>query len=154
MASENDPGRPGGSEAERPSELASLEARVGHLELELAALKGRIDGAGALHTATAGVAPSARATAPMPPPPPPAGVVGGSAEPVRPDVRRPVFEAWPPASSRPAVVPISDSRDSLENQLGSRVFSWIAIALLLIGTAYFLKLAVDRGWIVPAQEGG
>jgi uncharacterized membrane protein len=51
------------------------------------------------------------------------------------------------------VVPISDSRDSLENQLGSRVFSWIAIALLLIGTAYFLKLAVDRGWIVPSPTG-
>jgi uncharacterized membrane protein len=48
---------------------------------------------------------------------------------------------------------VSDSRDSLESQLGSRVFSWIAIALLLIGTAYFLKLAVDRGWIVPSPSG-
>ena len=33
------------------------------------------------------------------------------------------------------------------------MFSWIAIALLLIGTAYFLKLAVDRGWIVPSPTG-
>jgi len=151
MASENDPGRPSGSEAERPSELAGLEARVGHLELELAALKRRIDGAGATQAAAVGVAPPVRATAPLPPPP--AGVVSGSAQPARPGVQPPVFEAWPSASSRPAVVPISDSRDSLENQLGSRVFSWIAIALLLIGTAYFLKLAVDRGWIVPSPTG-
>src|ERR1035438_9233442 len=143
MASENDPGRPSGSKAERPSELAGLEARVGHLELELAALKRRIDGAGATQAAAVGVAPPVRATAPLPPPPPPA----------RPGVQRPVFEVWPSASSRPAAVPISDSRDSLENQLGSRVFSWIAIALLLIGTAYFLKLAVDRGWIVPSPTG-
>ena len=151
MASENDPGRPSGSEAERPSELAGLEARVGHLELELAALKRRIDGERATQAAVVGVAPSARATAPLPPPP--AGVVSGSAQLAQPNAQRPIFEAWPSASSRPAAVPISDSRDSLENQLGSRVFSWIAIALLLIGTAYFLKLAVDRGWIVPSPTG-
>jgi len=151
MASENDPGRPGGSEAERPSELAGLEERVGHLELELAALKRRIDGERATQAAAAGVAPPVRTTAP--PPPPPTGVVSGSTQATRPGAQRSVFEAWPSASSRPAAVPISDSRDSLENQLGSRVFSWIAIALLLIGTAYFLKLAVDRGWIVPSPTG-
>src|ERR1039458_5282162 len=110
MASENDPGRPSGSEAERPSELAGLEARVGHLELELAALKRRIDGAGATQAAAVRVAPPVRATAPLPPPPPPAGVVSGRGPPARPGVQRPVFEAWPSASSRPAAVPISDSR--------------------------------------------
>ena len=151
MASENDPGRPGGSEAERLFELAGLEARVGHLELELAALKRRIDGERATQSVAATVAPTTRAT--PPPPPPLVGVVSGSAQPARPDFLRPVSEAWPSASSRPAAAQVSDSRDSLENQLGSRVFSWIAIALLLIGTAYFLKLAVDRGWIVPSPTG-
>src|ERR1017187_5347697 len=108
MASENDPGRSGGSEAERPSELAGLEARVGHLELELVALKRRIDGAGATQAAAAGVAPPARATAPLPPLP--AGVVSGSAQPARPDPQRPASVAWPSASSRPSAAPISDSR--------------------------------------------
>src|ERR1039458_4556512 len=90
MASENDPGRPGGSEAERPSELAGLEARVGHLELELAAMKRRIDGERATQAAVVGVAPSARATAPLPPPP--AGVVSGSAQLAQPNAQRPLFE--------------------------------------------------------------
>jgi uncharacterized membrane protein len=42
------------------------------------------------------------------------------------------------------------SRESLESRLGSQVFNRIAIVLLLIGTAYFLKLAIDRQWIGPA----
>ena len=151
MASENDPGRPGGPEAEGSSELAGLQARVDHLELELAALKRWIDGEGATQTAAPGVAPSGWATAP--PAPPRTGVVSGGAQAARPIVQCPVSEAWSSSTSRPVAAPISDSRDSLENQLGSRVFSWIAIALLLIGTAYFLKLAVDRGWIVPSPAG-
>jgi uncharacterized membrane protein len=43
-----------------------------------------------------------------------------------------------------------ESRDSLESRLGSQVFNRIAIVLLLIGTAYGMKLAVDRGLIGPA----
>jgi uncharacterized membrane protein len=38
----------------------------------------------------------------------------------------------------------------LESRLGSQIFNRVAIVLLLIGTAYFLKLAVDLGWIGPA----
>jgi uncharacterized membrane protein len=43
-----------------------------------------------------------------------------------------------------------ESRDSLESRLGSQIFNRIAILLLLIGTAYGMKLAVDRGWIGPS----
>ena len=46
-------------------------------------------------------------------------------------------------------MPAQESRDSLESRLGSQVFNRIAIVLLLIGTAYGLKLAVDRGLIGP-----
>jgi uncharacterized membrane protein len=40
--------------------------------------------------------------------------------------------------------------ESLESRLGSQIFNRIAIVLLLIGTAYSMKMAVDRHWIGPA----
>jgi uncharacterized membrane protein len=43
----------------------------------------------------------------------------------------------------------AEGRGSFESQLGSQIFNRIAIVLLLIGTAYGLKMAVDRGWIGP-----
>jgi len=46
-------------------------------------------------------------------------------------------------------VHIDRSRESLESRLGSQYFNRIAILLLLIGTAYGMKLAVDRGLIGP-----
>ena len=39
---------------------------------------------------------------------------------------------------------------SLENQLGSQVFNKVGIVALLIGTTWFLKLAIDNHWIGPA----
>jgi uncharacterized membrane protein len=57
-------------------------------------------------------------------------------------------EAW--TSVRPAPASVPESRDSLESRLGSQIFNRIAIVLLLIGTAYGMKLAVDRGLIGPA----
>jgi len=44
---------------------------------------------------------------------------------------------------------VPESRESFESRLGSHIFNRIAIMLLLIGTAYFLKLARDLGWIGP-----
>jgi uncharacterized membrane protein len=41
-------------------------------------------------------------------------------------------------------------QESLESRLGSQIFNRIAIMLLLIGTAYFMKMAIDRHWIGPA----
>ena len=154
MASENDPGHLSGSETERASELDALKERVGRLELELAALKSRISGDQAVEPLATPAA-TAAVAAPTAPPPPPlplaAGNPGWSGEPASSMAPRPFPQAS--ASSHPVTAPVADSRDSLENQLGSRVFSWIAIALLLNGTAYFLKLAVDRGWIVPSPTG-
>lgn len=39
---------------------------------------------------------------------------------------------------------------SFEDKLGSQWFNRIGIVLLLLGTSWFLKLAIDRGWIVPS----
>jgi uncharacterized membrane protein len=54
----------------------------------------------------------------------------------------------PPVPPPPPVHP-----RSFENRLGSQIFNRIGIVLLLIGTAGFLKLAVDRRWIVPSPTG-
>ena len=41
------------------------------------------------------------------------------------------------------------ARASFENRLGSQIFNRIGIVVLLIGTAWFLKYAVDREWVGP-----
>ena len=133
MALENDPGQQGGTEA------SSLEARVARLEAELAALQWQLAGAGA----------SRPASAPPPPPPPPMPARASADE-----------TAQPAAELRPGLNMLreqgrthsagGESMESFESRLGSQIFNRIAIVLLLIGTAYFLKLAIDRGWIGPA----
>jgi uncharacterized membrane protein len=39
---------------------------------------------------------------------------------------------------------------SLESRIGSQLFNRIGIVAVLIGVAWFLKLAIDNGWIGPA----
>ena len=58
---------------------------------------------------------------------------------------------WVSAHTSKTVPTVSapDSLESFESRLGSQIFNRIAIVLLLIGTAYGLKLAVDRGLIGP-----
>jgi uncharacterized membrane protein len=65
------------------------------------------------------------------------------------DMRRLVSGSWASTAHHKATREAAESRDSLESQIGSQVFNRIAIVLLLIGTAYFLKMAVDRQWIGP-----
>src|SRR6202035_2940184 len=36
---------------------------------------------------------------------------------------------------------------SLENRIGSQLFNRVGIIAVLVGVAWFLKLAVDNGWI-------
>lgn len=61
-------------------------------------------------------------------------------------------EAAPPP---PLVAPVAGTakaaavRGSLENRIGSQVFSRIGIVALLIGATWFLKLAMDNHWIGP-----
>ena len=50
-----------------------------------------------------------------------------------------------PASTAGGAVP----RISLENRIGSQLFSRIGIIALLIGATWFLKLAMDNHWIGP-----
>ena len=67
----------------------------------------------------------------------------------------PVAAPAPPPRPEPAVAAgrISPSspgfRGSLENQIGSQLFSRVGIVALLIGATWFLKWAIDNHWIGP-----
>lgn len=130
------PGRAGDGAAD------ALEARVSRLEAELEALRRQI--------AAGGPPPAIAQPSPAAPPPPPAAVSAPSPAPPEPE---PLVEKWvftakhETAASVPAA-----SYESLESRLGSQIFNRIAIVLLLIGTAYGMKLAADRGLLGPGPR--
>jgi uncharacterized membrane protein len=103
-------------------ELAALSARVARLERQLASLSERF--------ATTPAGPLTQAEPPTPktvPAPPPL-----------------------PSLSTPASVSSPAPPRSLEDRLGSQVFSRVGIIAVLIGAALFLKLAIDSRWIGPS----
>jgi uncharacterized membrane protein len=51
---------------------------------------------------------------------------------------------------RPELVEAQDSGRSLESRIGSQLFNRVGIVAVLIGVAWFLKLAIDNQWIGPA----
>ena len=63
-----------------------------------------------------------------------------------------------PAAHVPPVVPIAAAHPpaktstgkSLESRIGSQLFNRIGIIAVLVGVAWFLKLAIDNHWIGPA----
>lgn len=61
---------------------------------------------------------------------------------VQTDASPPPLVASPPVASVPP-------RASLENRIGSQLFSRVGIVALLFGAAWFLKLAMDKHWIGP-----
>jgi uncharacterized membrane protein len=139
MADEGDLGRPVNPDGKEPSpEFMALQQRVARLELELAALQSGIAAKGADQRV------AWRPSSAVPTAPPPLPVLGS---PPPATVRRVTSQAW--ASARPFAAPVPESRDSFESRLGSQIFNRIGIVLLLSGTAYFLKLAIDRQWIGP-----
>lgn len=119
------------------AELAALTRRVWLLERELDALKNG----------------TAREVSVAPMPAEVAQAAPASAVAARPAVPAP--PVWqPPAAAKEAKAEATpggreDSRNSLENKLGAQVFNLVGIVVLIIGAAYFLKLAIDRGWLGP-----
>src|SRR5579871_5420893 len=102
----------------------------GEVAAELAALSARV---GALERELALLRQSSYTASPEPVPPPPC-----------------VTEAAPVASSvTPPLRQPPLPRASLENRIGSRLFNFIGIFALLIGSGWFLKLAMDNHWIGP-----
>jgi uncharacterized membrane protein len=158
MVDEVDPAGPGDGAA-----ASGLEERVARLEAELAALRRQMASGAAPAVSAAAVASAApvvrEATQPRSavevrsatpaPASPPWPVVGSAEAGLTSDMRRLVSGSWASTARPKATREAAESRDSLESQIGSQVFNRIAIVLLLIGTAYFLKMAVDRQWIGP-----
>jgi len=72
-------------------------------------------------------------------------------------VKLPEVESPPPPPLPPPIPPpipppapeAAAARASLENRIGSQLFSRIGIVALLIGATWFLKLAMDNHWIGP-----
>lgn len=87
-----------------------------------------------------------------------------------PPAPRVVEKTWEPPPIVNALVPTVPSRvlsdplppppsmvqgepaQSLESRLGSQVFNMIGIFAIIIGTSWFLKLAIERGWIGPVAR--
>lgn len=69
-------------------------------------------------------------------------------------VMRQVRIAPPPVipAAPPPLVAIPQERQSLESRLGSQVFNMVGILAILAGTSYFLKLAIERGWVGPVAR--
>jgi uncharacterized membrane protein len=61
-----------------------------------------------------------------------------------------------PVASRSAPPPLPlvppPPSESLESRLGSQVFNVVGILAILAGTSYFLKLAIERGWVGPVAR--
>jgi uncharacterized membrane protein len=124
----------------------TLEERVVRLEVEMAALQRRVASGADDRRGAWRAVPAERSAPVAPPPPAPAPYAVSGAKQL-------VSGGWGEASSHMPLANVPESRISLESRLGSQIFNRIAIVLLLIGTACFLKLAVDRRWIVPSPTG-
>jgi len=121
--------------------LRALEGRIERLEQELADLR-RLVAGGVEAQAATGALSVEPLKIPPPPPVPAHGEVASSQ--VQPS-------HWEAEAAAPAT-PLREAerrQQSLESKLGSQYFNRIAIVLLLISTAYGMKLAVDRGLIGP-----
>jgi len=140
MANEDSPGT-----NQPPPELQALAERVQRLEQDLAALRRQVSGEiGQSRVETRVTGQPAAAS----PPPPPIVQSAPSAE--RPTASTPEFVNFQRKEVAAAAEPAPERpHQSLESRLGSQYFNRIAILLLLIGTAYGMKLAVDRGLIGP-----
>ncbi len=118
----------GRTEMGSAAELAALSDRVAQLERQVAAL-----------TATPS-APKVPDKSCRPPPVPHA---------LLPVI--PPRVAEPPPPPPPGFRP-DKPQQSLESRLGSQVFNMIGILAILIGTSWFLKMAIERGWVGPVAR--
>jgi uncharacterized membrane protein len=109
-------------------QIAELSARVASLGATVSSLEAAVEGLRADHPAATNSFPmgSAGPVVSSPPPPPPPPPRGGPASTV---------------GAKPA--------SSLESRIGAQLLNRIGILAVLIGTAWFLKLAFDRNWIGP-----
>lgn len=114
--------------------IAQLTRRVYQLELRLG---------------SAIVATPPGAQAPMPPPADAAGeqAMGAALPSQAPDLQPPGLPR--PAEAPPGAIAAPALPEPLERRIGSRWLNRVGVVAVLIGVSYFLKLAMDSGWIGP-----
>src|SRR5882757_2536740 len=134
--------------AMNPNLSGSLEDQVGELRSRVLRLEQALHARGIVVEAAAPM-PAASAQAPIstsaPPATPPAAPSAGVLQPP---------QGWP--SQTPIAPPgfgtsdtVAKDTRSLESRIGSQWFNRIGILAMLIGVAWFLKLAFDNHWIGP-----
>ncbi len=111
-----------------------LEKQIRELRAKVDQLESAMRQYGMVSAAEASPAPRAE------PPPPPAPTAPPATQ-LRP-------EPFPPSFARDIAPSAPDH--SLESRIGSQWFNRIGILAVLIGMAWFLKLAIDNHWIGPA----
>ena len=124
-----------GAAISQTDELAALTARVAQLEQQVADLAG--SRSRTAPTAPVQAAPREVEASWQPPP-----LVNA----ILPQVPTRVLADAPPPPM------LSEPAQSLESRLGSQVFNMIGIFAIIIGTSWFLKLAIERGWIGPVAR--
>ncbi|UWZ85331.1 DUF2339 domain-containing protein [Occallatibacter riparius] len=124
-------------------QVRDLTARVWQMELALQA-QGILESPAAPVQAAA---PPAEQTAPAPPVAPAAAPFAAPTS-VEPAAQTAPWVTALPSWTRTESAPAKDTQ-SLETRIGSQWFNRVGILAMLIGVAWFLKLAFDNHWIGP-----
>ena len=134
-----------------PNTPGSLEEQVGELRSRIRMLEQALQAYGIIiqpvepqpsRSAIPHVAP-----APVPSPPVPASA--SPEQPLAPSPLSPGFSPAPPPLFHSVGTSGPHDTQSLESRVGSQWFNRIGILAILIGMAWFLKLAIDNHWIGP-----
>ena len=132
--------------AMNPDSPGSLEDQIGELRSRVRRVEEVLQRAGiALPDVQKPPVAETGTRQPSPAVPPPGQEAAG--EPARPQSAPPPAFAPPSFSSFARALP-EDNR-SLESRIGSQWFNRVGILAVLIGMAWFLKLAIDNHWIGP-----
>jgi len=128
--------------------IDKMDARIRELSQRIAALEKGADVEPRPHAAPTSPVPPPHVAAPRPvaadvPPPLPV-------EPSAPPRHVPLPAAATPVATRVVRAAPAKADVSLENYLGGRVMLIVGVIIGLFGVAFFLKFAIDKGWLVPS----
>jgi uncharacterized membrane protein len=124
-----------------PNPNDAVEQQIADLRAHIERLESAMREAGILTKAV-------KSAAAQPPPASPSSATPTRPAPARPTIVPLNFPSRP--SADPDRPPDRFADRSLENRIGSQWFNRIGILAVLIGMAWFLKLAIDNHWIGPA----
>jgi uncharacterized membrane protein len=141
--------------------LSAQQRQIESLSERLAMLSTRLGGVQAGDQITARESPQAppRPAAPPPQPPPLQSPPPAASPPQLPRVEPPSVSQLPrgepsPVSQMPRLEPLplsvrarDDAGESLETQIGSRWLLYVGVIAIVVGVAYFEKLAFENHWV-------